>query len=189
MKNISIEVVEDGNIEQCRELCGELMDFQKSKAVLAPETFDNMNFDNRMKKRYENALAAQVILVKDAGTLVGYSFSVLEKAGGVKVPIPDWAPVSGTQKVLGLYPEWDEPQKIGSLANLYFRPEYRGMGLGTKLLDAAMKWFTGLPDVNLVFIHISNGNDEALDFYLKHGFTFSHDVFGGFLKAVCKSIT
>ena len=42
MKSITVEIVEDGNIEQCRELCNELMAFQKSKAVIAPEVFDLM---------------------------------------------------------------------------------------------------------------------------------------------------
>ena len=188
MKNIVVEVVEDGNIEQCRELCNELMAFQKSRAVIAPEVFDLMNFDTRMKKSYESALASQVIVVKDSGVPVGYGFSTLEKveAGGA---LPAWAPVDDTRKSLGFYPEWDNlPEKAGCLSNIYFRAEYRGMGLGTKLFGMAMEWFKGFPDINLVFIYISNGNDAALDFYLKQGCTFSHDVFGGFIKAVYKYI-
>ena len=188
MKNIVVEVVEDGNIEQCRELCNELMAFQKSKAVIAPEVFDLMNFDTRMKKSYESALASQVIVVKDSDVPVGYGFSTLEKveASGA---LPAWAPVNDTRKSLGFYPEWDNlPEKAGCLSNIYFRADYRGMGLGTRLVEMAMEWFGGFPDVNLVFIYISNGNDEALDFYLKHGFTFSHDVFGGFITAVYKYI-
>jgi ribosomal protein S18 acetylase RimI-like enzyme len=104
-------------------------------------------------------------------------------------PLPDWAPVDKTKKTLGFYPEWDNlPEKAGGLSNIYFRPEYRGMGLGNKLMEIAMAWFDGFPDINLVFIYISNGNDEALKFYLKHGFTFSHEVFGGFITAVYKYI-
>ena len=37
----------------------------------------------------------------------------------------------------------------------------------------------------MVFVYISNGNDDALKFYLQHGFTFSHHVFGGFIQAAC----
>jgi len=189
MKNITLQIVEDGNIEQCRELCNELMAFQKSKAFVAPELFDLMNFDTRMKKSYENAMASQVIVVKDADVPVGYGFSTLEKVEGVGAPLPDWAPVDKTKKNLGFYPEWDNlPEKAGCLSNIYFRAEYRGMGLGTKLFGMAMEWFKGFPDINLVFIYISNGNDAALDFYLKQGCTFSHDVFGGFIKAVYKYI-
>ena len=49
-----------------------------------------------------------------------------------------------------------------------------------------MDWLESFADVNLTFIYISNGNDEALNFYLSRGFTYSHDVFGGFIKAVYK---
>ena len=37
----------------------------------------------------------------------------------------------------------------------------------------------------MVFVYISNGNDDALKFYLQHGFIFSHHVFGGFIQAAC----
>lgn len=60
------------------------------------------------------------------------------------------------------------------------------MGIGSKLLNKAMEWLESFPDVNVSFVYISNGNDNALDFYIKHGFTFSHDVFGEFIKAAYK---
>lgn len=50
VKNITFEIVTDGNIEHCRDLCDELMAFQKSMAVIAPEQFDGMSFDTRLKK-------------------------------------------------------------------------------------------------------------------------------------------
>ena len=50
MENITIEILEEKEIEQCRELCDELMGFRKSKAFMEPERFDGMNFDTRMKK-------------------------------------------------------------------------------------------------------------------------------------------
>jgi hypothetical protein len=50
----------------------------------------------------------------------------------------------------------------------------------------SMEWLESFKDVDLVFIYVSNGNDAALHFYLSRGFTFSHDVFGGFIKAVYK---
>ena len=188
MNDITIEIIEDGNIEQCRDLCNELMAFQKSKAVIALEAFDLMNFDTRMKKSYESALASQVIVVKDAGVPVGYCFSTLGKVD-LSGAVPAWAPVDKTKKTLGFFPEWDNlPEKNGCLTNIYFRPKYRGMNLGSRLMDMAMAWFGGFPDINLVFVYISNGNNEALDFYLKQGFKVSHEVFGGFITAVYKYI-
>lgn len=177
MGNITIEVVKDGNIEQCRELCNELMAFQKSRATIEPERFDTMNFDTRMKKSYESSLENQVIVVKDDDIPVGYVFSTIEDTERSK----------GSGEYSGLYPEWDTiPKKVGCLSNLYFQDKYRGMGLGSKLFEMSMEWLESFPDVDLIFIYVSNGNDTALNFYLNRGFTYSHDVFGGFIKAVYK---
>ncbi|TCP53418.1 acetyltransferase (GNAT) family protein [Tumebacillus sp. BK434] len=189
MDQITMEVIQDGNIESCRELCNELMAFQKSLAVIAPESFDTMNFDTRMKKSYANALASQVIVVKDNGLPVGYVFSTIDNIEHSKNRIPAWAPVADPETTQGFYPEWEDlPNKVGLLNNLYLRDEYRALGLGTKLFDLAMEWLESFDDVGVIFVFISNGNDAALQFYLSRGFTFSHDVFGGFIKAVYKRV-
>lgn len=105
-----------------------------------------------------------------------------------KNAIPDWAPVQEGEPCLGFYPNWDHlPVKVGLLNNLYVREEYRAMKLGSKLFDLSMEWLESFEDVDLIFIYISNGNEAALNFYLSRGFTYSHDVFGGFIKAVYKS--
>jgi hypothetical protein len=46
--NLNYETIPDEKIECCRDICNELMVFQKSKAYITPELFDNMNFDTRM---------------------------------------------------------------------------------------------------------------------------------------------
>ncbi|MDR3264958.1 MAG: GNAT family N-acetyltransferase [Synergistaceae bacterium] len=189
MNEITIEIVKDGNIEPCRDLCNELMAFQKSKAVIAPEAFDWMNFDTRMKKSHESAPESQVIVVRDGGVPVGYAFSTLQATERDKGSVPEWAPAEKNGDVLGFYPDWDSlPPKVGCLSNIYFRDGYRGMGLGSKLFGMVMDWFGSFPDISLVFIYVSNGNDAAFDFYLKQGFIFSHDVYGGFIKAVYRFI-
>lgn len=183
----TFEVVQDGQIEQCRDLCNELMAFQKSKAFIAPDVFDMMNFDTRMKRSYDSALHSQVIVVKDDGVPVGYVFSTIETIKQEGNAIPAWAPVQEGQKVQGFYPNWDElPAVMGCVSNLYVREAYKGMGLGSKLFSMAMEWLESFEEAELVMIYISNGNDAALEFYLSRGFTFSHDVFGGFIKAVYK---
>lgn len=187
MENLTIEIVKDGNIEQCRDLCNELMAFQKSKATIAPEAFDGMNFETRLKSSFEHSPRNQLVVVKDSGVPVGYIFSTIDRVtDGDKAYIPEWAPVSGDGKVIGFYPDWDEfPEKVGCLSQLYFRDEYRGLGLGSRLIDMAMEWLGSFPDCNLTFVYISNGNDDAYDLYLRKGFVYSHDVFGGFIKAAC----
>jgi ribosomal protein S18 acetylase RimI-like enzyme len=156
-------------------------------ATLAPESFDTMNFDTRMKKSYESSLESQVIVVKDKGTPVGYVFSTIQTVENQKSPSPAWAPNADSENSLGFYPDWEHlPEKVGCLNNLYIRDHYRDMRLGSKLFEMSMEWLESFADVDLVFIYVSNGNEKALDFYLSRGFTFSHDVFGGFIKAVYK---
>lgn len=186
MQTITFEIINNGDIQQCRELCNELMVFQKSKATIYPENFNDMNFDTRMKRSYENALESQTIVVKDNGDPVGYVFSTIDlvDAGDIAA-FPDWAPAS--ENSIGFYPDWVEvPQKIGCLSNLYLSEHYRSMGVGSKLFEMTMEWLESFADVNLIFVYISNGNTDALNFYLNHGFTFSHDVFGGFIQAAYK---
>ena len=188
MSNITVEIAHDGNIEQCRELCDELMAFQKSKATLSPEVFDLMNFDTRMKRSYEGALRSQVVVAKDNGVPVGYIFSTIdEEVESDHDSIPEWAP--RVENSIGFYPKWVKlPDKIGCLSNLYLRDGYRSSGLGSQLFKQSMLWLESFPDVDLIFTYISNGNDAALKFYLSHGFTLSHDVFGGFITAVYKRV-
>lgn len=186
MGNITLETIKDGNIEECRTLCNELMAFQKSKATIHPEMFDYMNFDTRMKKSYDGALETQVVVVKDDSVPVGYIFSTIDEVGPeAKEVFPDWAPK--TETTTGFYPDWLElPKKIGCLSNLYLRDEYRGMHLGSQLFNIAMDWLESFEDVDLTFVYISNGNDTAMKFYLDNGFNYSHEVYNGFIKAAYK---
>ena len=186
--NITVEVVTDGNVEQCRDLCNELMAFQKAQAVIAPELFDMMNYETRLLSTYINSPINQLIVAKDEGVPIAYIFSTIENVtGGDKSAIPEWAPVQDREKTLGFYPPWNDfPARVGCLNHLYVRDDYRGCRLGFKLLEQAMAWLTSFPDVDLTFVYISNGNNAALDFYLKHGFIFSHDVFDGFIQAAYK---
>ena len=186
MQNITFETVRDGNIEQCRDLCNELMAFQQSQAVLFKESFNSMNFDTRMKRSFAGALRSQVVVLKDDGVPVGYVFSTIDEVTQAdKEGRPDWAPVS--ENSIGFYPDWvGVPQKIGCLSNLYLREPYRKSGLGAKLFQMTMEWLESFDDVDLTFVFISNGNDNALKFYQKNGFTYSHEVFGGFIHAAYK---
>lgn len=175
MRNIAFEIVQDGNIEQCRELCNELMAFQRSKALIEPERFDAMNFDTRMKRSYEGALDKQVVIVKDNGIPIGYAFSTIDSLDSMRM------------SPFQLLPQRDDlPPKIGCLSNLYLKERYRGTGLGSKLFDISMDWLDSFPDIDLIYVFISNGNDAAYNFYIGRGFAYSHDVLGGFIKAACK---
>ena len=182
-----MRIVVNGDIELCRGLCDELMAFQRSKAVIAKQAFDGMNFDTRLKASYDKAAEKYVAAAFDGDISAAYVFATIESTeGGDKSQIPDWAPKTDGE-VLGFYPDW-APERVGILNHLYIRDGYRGAGLGKKLLDMAMDWINGYVYIDTTFVYISNGNTEAMDFYLKNGFVYSHEVFGGFIKAAYKII-
>jgi GNAT superfamily N-acetyltransferase len=188
MGTITFQIVEDGNIEPCRHLCNELMAYQQSKAKLMPEVFDKMNFDSRMKSSFELALASHVVIAWDIEP-IGYIFSTIENVSYKDSHIPDWASNISDGEILGFYPKWENlPEKTGCINNLYLRKEYQGTGLGAKLMDMAMEWLRSSTGIDIVFVYISNGNDGAMDFYKKAGFEHSHEVFGGFIHALCKHL-
>jgi len=76
---------------------------------------------------------------------------------------------------------------VACLSNFYLRQEYRSSGLGLKLFNLAMNWLESFTDVNTRFVFVSNGNEEALKFYLDYGIIFNHDVFAGFIQATYKN--
>jgi hypothetical protein len=71
--NIKYEVIADDKAEYCRELCNELMVFQKSKTKIKPELFDSMNFDTRMIPSLKSAIYNQIVVAKDDDKIVGYA--------------------------------------------------------------------------------------------------------------------
>ena len=46
--SIQYEIVSEDNIFIIKDLCNELMAYQKSKAYIHPEFFDNMSFETRV---------------------------------------------------------------------------------------------------------------------------------------------
>ena len=177
MGKITFEIALDGDIEQCRELCDELMAFQKSMAHMEAERFDAMNFDTRMRKSYDSAREKQVIVVKDDDIPVGYVFSTIESVDAMR------------RSPFKLLP-YDVvlPERVGCVNNLYLREGYRSGGLGSQQLSRSMEWLSRFDDIDRVYVFISNGNDDAYRFYQKHGFVYSHDVLGGFIIAACRRI-
>ena len=72
---ITYEILREEEVECCRDICNELMVFQKSKAYITPELFDTMNFDTRMIPSIKKALHNYIVVVKDDDQVVGYVYS------------------------------------------------------------------------------------------------------------------
>jgi hypothetical protein len=47
-----------------------------------------------------------------------------------------------------------------------------------------MDWFSNFDDIEDIFIFVSNGNDNALEFYLDKGFDVSHQILDGFITVL-----
>jgi ribosomal protein S18 acetylase RimI-like enzyme len=64
---------------------------------------------------------------------------------------------------------WVTGKRIGELESISVLPEYRGQGLGSRLLDEVDREFDSL-GVEDVVIGLLPGNEGALRLYERHGF-------------------
>lgn len=157
----------------CRELCNELMVFQKSKAQIKPELFDNMNFDTRMVPSMKRAIYNHIVVAKDDDEEIGYAYSNISPK---EVYTNDFATFFDFSSVKG--------NNVGCLSNFYIKKQYRKHGIGSVLFDMSMKWLNQFDDVDDRFIFVSNGNDHALEFYKRKGYIVSHKILDGFITVL-----
>jgi GNAT superfamily N-acetyltransferase len=167
------EVISDDHIESCRDLCNELMIFQKSKASIKPELFDAMNFDTRMVPSVRKAIHNYLVLVKDGEKAVGYVYSNISPK---EVYSNEFATFFDLATV--------KQENVGCLSQFYIKEEYRQYGIGSKLFNLSMDWLRQFEDVEDYFIYVSNGNEDALEFYKRKGFAVSHDILDGFITVL-----
>ncbi len=66
----------------------------------------------------------------------------------------------------------------GNLKLYFIEEPYRGKGIGSKLFKDAME-FIEAHKPEEILIYVSNGNEQALNFYMNKGFRFKSVVFGG----------
>lgn len=174
--NINYEWIPEENIECCRELCNELMAFQKSKTQVSPERFDSMNFDTRMVPSVQKALHNHIIVAKHDDNIVGYVYSNIspkEAYDNEFATFFDLSTVNG--------------KNVGCLSQFYIKEAYRQYGIGSTLFDRSMEWLKQFEDIHDYFIFVSNGNHNALEFYKRKGFAVSHEILDGFITVLRSS--
>jgi len=61
------------------------------------------------------------------------------------------------------------PNDVGELDSIYVEENYRGTGIGKKLMEMSLEWLdqNGIDDI---FIIVAAGNENALNFYNEFGF-------------------
>lgn len=176
--SIRYEVISNDDVILVKDLCNDLMTYQRSKASIHPEWFDNMSFETRMVPSVKGAKANYIIIAKDDEEVVGYAFSnICHKhiySGGFATLDPvdffDFDSVKGDD--------------VGSLSQFYIKEDYQNKGIGSVLFNNSMEWLNSSKSIEDIFIFVSNGNHNALKFYRGKGFNVSHDILDGFITVM-----
>jgi GNAT superfamily N-acetyltransferase len=167
------EIVPDYKMEVCRDLCNELMTYQKAKATISPELFDTMNFETRFVPSIHKAMYNYIVVVKDKNKLVGYVYANISTKEVYRNDFAIFFDMNSVQR-----------KAVGCLSQFYIKDEYRQYGIGSKLFNMSMNWLTSFDEVDDYFIFVSNGNDGALSFYQRKGFALSHEILDGFITVL-----
>jgi GNAT superfamily N-acetyltransferase len=178
--NLQYEVIPEEEAESCRDLCNELMLFQKSKASIAPERFDSMNFDTRMLPSIQNAVHNYLVVVKDhdrQDEIIAYVYTNISPKGAYSNNFATFFDLSTVQR-----------ENVGCLSQFYIKEGYRQFGIGSRLYNMSMEWLAEFEDVEDYFVFTSNGNDDALAFYQRKGFTISHAILDGFITVLRRKV-
>jgi GNAT superfamily N-acetyltransferase len=171
--DLKYEIIPEEKMELCRDACNELMSFQKSKAYISPERFDSMNFDTRMVPSVNKAIDNYIVVVKDDDKIVGYVYSNISPKETYSNEFATFFDLSSVRK-----------NNVGCLSQFYIKEEYRQYGVGSTLFNMSMEWLKQFDDVDDYFIFVSNGNDNALEFYQRKGFAVSHVILDGFITVL-----
>ncbi len=170
---LTYEILPDEKIEYCRDICNELMAFQKSKAYIKPELFNNMNFDTRLISSIEKAISNYTVVVKDGDKVVGYVYSNISPKETYSNDFATFFDLSSVSL-----------DHVGCLSQFYIKEEYRQYGVGSTLFNMSMKWLKQFDDIEDYFIFVSNGNNSALEFYIRKGFLVSQEILDGFITVL-----
>lgn len=171
--NILYEVISEDQIICIKDLCNELMAYQKSKAHIRPELFDNMSFETRMIPSVKKAKANYIMIAKAGTEIVGYVYSNISPK---EVYSNEFATFFDLDSV--------KNDDVGCLSQFYLKEGYRGIGIGSVLFKSSMDWLSSFKSVSDRFVFVSNGNDSALKFYQGKGFKISHQILDGFITVL-----
>lgn len=171
--NIRYEIIPQEESIKCRELVNELMAYQKSLAKITPERFDTMSYESRMVPSISGARDNYIVLVYDEDAPVGYVYANICRK---EVYDSNFAKFFEMDSVEGGY--------VGCLSQFYIKPGYRGMKIGSELFQMSMDWIKRYVEINDIFIYVSDGNLDAMNFYISKGFKKSHTILDGFITVL-----
>ena len=171
--SIRYEIISEDSIICIKDLCNELMSYQKSKSYIHSELFDSMNFESRMLPSVKSAKANYILVAKDGNDVVGYVYSNISLK---ETYSNEFATFFDLDSV--------ENDEVGCLSQFYIKDSYRNIGIGTVLFEKSIDWLNSFKSISNFFIFVSNGNDNALKFYQGKGFNISHQILDGFITVL-----
>ena len=171
--SIHYEIISDDSIICIKDLCNELMSYQKSKSYIHTELFDGMSFETRMIPSVRSANANYIMVAKDDDEIVAYVYSNISSK---ETYSNEFATFFDLDSV--------ENDEIGCLSQFYIKEGYRNIGIGTVLFKKSMEWLKSFTSISDLFVFVSNGNDNALKFYQDKGFKISHQILHGFITVL-----
>lgn len=171
--SIHYEIISDDSIICIKDLCNELMSYQKSKSYIHSELFDNMCFETRMIPSVNSSIANYIVVAKDDNEIVGYVYSNISLKESYSNEFATFFDLDSV-----------ENDEVGCLSQFYIKDGYRNMGIGTLLFEKSMEWLNSFKSISDLFIFVSNGNDNALKFYQGKGFKISHQILDGFITVL-----
>lgn len=176
--SIEYEVISETEVTVIRDLCNDLMKYQKSKAIVHPEFFDSMCFESRVLPSLKSAKANYVVVARDDDEIIGYAYSTV-------APKLTYSGGFATLQCDAFF-DFDSVkyEDVGSISQFYLKPGYRNRGVGSELFNMSMEWLETFDSIEDIFIFVSNGNDKALEFYVDKGFDVSHQILDGFITVL-----
>lgn len=168
--SIHYEIIPDDNIICIKDLCNELMSYQKSISYIHSELFDGMSFETRMIPSIKSANSNYILVAKDDNEIVGYVYNNISLKETYSNEFATFFDLNSVQN-----------KEVGCLSQFYLKDGYRNIGIGTILFEKSMNWLNSFKSINDLFIFVSNGNDSALKFYQGKGFKISHQILDGFI--------
>lgn len=179
--SINYEVISEDDIFCIKDLCNDLMAYQKSKAYIHPEFFDDMCFETRVIPSVKSAKANYIVVAKDDNEIIAYAYSTIS-------PKETYSGGFATLQCDAFF-DFDSVKSddVGCLSQFFIKEGYRNMGIGSVLFEKSMNWLNTFESIKDLFIFVSNGNDNALRFYLGKGFKISHQILDGFITVLRNS--
>lgn len=88
------------------------------------------------------------------------------------------------------FEKWEKTRHKATLFGMYVSGEFRGLGLGSKLVNYALDYAKSRPDTRLIQLTVSEGNRSAQALYERCGFMqfgcepYAIAVGGGFVSKI-----